>query len=56
MGLVTSATLLESGNTRVKAGRHGLMAFNVHDTFVDRSMAMSRTAETRRAASVPSGS
>jgi FkbM family methyltransferase len=38
MGFVTSATLLESGNTRVKAGRHGLMAFNVNDTFVGRSI------------------
>ena len=38
MGFVTSAALLESGNTRVKAGRHGLMAFNVHDTFVGRSI------------------
>jgi FkbM family methyltransferase len=38
MGFATSAALIESGNTRVKAGRHGLMAFSIHDTFVGRSL------------------
>jgi FkbM family methyltransferase len=38
MRYVTSAALIDNGNVRVKAGRHGLMAFNVHDTFVGRSL------------------
>lgn len=38
MGLVTSAVLVENGHVRVKSGRHGLMAFNIHGTFIGRSL------------------
>jgi FkbM family methyltransferase len=38
MTLRTSAALLENRGVRVKAGRHGLVAYSVHDTFVGRSV------------------
>jgi FkbM family methyltransferase len=34
----TSAALLENRGVRVKAGRHGLVAYSSHDTFVGRSI------------------
>lgn len=37
-GRPSSAALIESGPIRVKRGRHGLLAYSIHDTFVGRSI------------------